>query len=76
VIEFAALHRTRAISPKINICDIFGVVRFSTLSTASVKTGKAQREQMFSALALKPDIAEYGRHFRLVPHRSALTAAG
>src|SRR5712691_9145654 len=38
-----------------------------TFSTASVKTGKAQREQMFSALALKADIAEYDRHVRLVP---------
>jgi hypothetical protein len=32
-----------------------------------VKTGKAQREQMFSALPLKADIAEHGRHVRLVP---------
>jgi hypothetical protein len=33
------------------------------------KTGKAQREQMFSALPLKPDIVEYGQHVRLVPER-------
>ena len=31
------------------------------------QTGKAQREQMLSAWPLKPDIAEYGRHVRLVP---------
>jgi hypothetical protein len=40
----------RRSSPKITICEIFGVVRFSTFSTASVKSGKAQCEQMFSAL--------------------------
>src|SRR6266446_2782461 len=33
-------------------------------STASVKTGNTRREQMFSALPPKPDIAEYGRHVR------------
>src|SRR5258706_698929 len=38
-----------------------------TFSTASVKTGKAQCEQMFSALPLRADIAEYGRHVRFVP---------
>ena len=27
----------------------------------------AHSEQMFSALPLKPDIAEYGRHVRFVP---------
>jgi hypothetical protein len=32
-----------------------------------VKTGKAQREQMFSALALKADIAQHRRHVRFVP---------
>jgi hypothetical protein len=31
-----------------------------------VKTGKVQREQMSSALPLKPDIAEYGWHVRFV----------
>jgi len=37
------------------------------MSELGVKTGKAQREHMFSALPLKPDLAEYGRHVRLVP---------
>jgi len=32
-----------------------------------VKLRKTQCEQMFSALPLKPDIAEYGRHVRFVP---------
>jgi hypothetical protein len=36
----------RRSSPKITICEIFGVVRFSTFSTASVKSGKVQNEQM------------------------------
>src|SRR6478609_6971544 len=38
-----------------------------TLTSASGQNGKAQCEQMFSALPLKPDIAEYGPHVRLVP---------
>jgi hypothetical protein len=42
-------------------------IEFQSFHTAWVKTGKAQREQMFSALPLKPDIAEYGRHVRFVP---------
>src|SRR5437899_3705602 len=41
--------------------------RLATRCPLRVKTGKAQREQMFSALPLKPDIAENGRHVRLVP---------
>jgi hypothetical protein len=32
-----------------------------------VKTGKAQREQMFSALPLRADIAQQSRHVRFVP---------
>jgi hypothetical protein len=32
-----------------------------------VKTGKAQCEQMFSALPLKADVAQRGRHVRFVP---------
>src|SRR6267378_3409108 len=32
-----------------------------------VKTGKAQREQMFSALPPKADIAQQSRHVRFVP---------
>jgi hypothetical protein len=31
----------RRSSPKITICEIFGVVRFSTFSTASVKGGRS-----------------------------------
>jgi hypothetical protein len=33
----------------------------------AVKTGKAQREQMFSALPLRADIAQCSRHVRFVP---------
>ena len=33
----------------------------------AVKTGKAQREHMFSALPLKADVAQRGRHVRFVP---------
>jgi hypothetical protein len=33
----------RRSSPKITVCEIFGVVRFSTFSTASVKTRKHSR---------------------------------
>src|SRR5213595_3555986 len=41
---------------------------FSTpFSTASVKTGKAQREQIFSALPPKADIARRSRHVGFVP---------
>src|SRR2546421_6908709 len=36
-------------------------------STASVKTGKAQREHMFSALPPRADIAQCSRHVRFVP---------
>jgi len=32
-----------------------------------VKTGKAQCEQMFSALPLRADIAQCSRHVRFVP---------
>jgi hypothetical protein len=32
-----------------------------------VKTGKPQREQMFSALLLRADIAQQSRHVRFVP---------
>jgi hypothetical protein len=31
------------------------------------QTGNTRREQMFSALALKADIAQCGRHVRFVP---------
>src|SRR6266436_6013977 len=46
-----------------------------TFSTASVKTGKAQCEQMFSAVHPTTDIAKILRHVRFVPtfglmHRS------
>jgi hypothetical protein len=34
---------------------------------SGVKTGNTRCEQMFSALPLKADIAEYGRHVRFVP---------
>ncbi len=33
----------------------------------AVKTGKAQREQMFSALPLRADNAQCSRHVRFVP---------
>jgi hypothetical protein len=42
----------RRSSPKITICEIFGVVRFSTFSTASVQVGNTRCEQMFSARLL------------------------
>jgi hypothetical protein len=35
--------------------------------TVWVKTGKSQREHMFSASPPKPDIAQRGRHVRDVP---------
>jgi hypothetical protein len=38
-----------------------------TFSTVSVKTGKAQCEQMFSALPLRADIAQHERDVRKVP---------
>src|SRR5437667_8455559 len=38
-----------------------------TFSTASVKTGKARCEHMFSALPLRADIAQCSRHVRFVP---------
>jgi len=37
-------------SPKITICEIFGVVRFSTFSTASVTSDKTHIEQNASVL--------------------------
>ena len=37
------------------------------LKSGMVKTGKAQREQMFSALPLKADIEQRGRYVRFVP---------
>ncbi len=36
-------------------------------TVGGVKTGKAQREQMFSALPLRADIAQQSRHVRFVP---------
>ena len=33
----------------------------------AVKTGKAQREQMFSAIPPRADIAQQSRHVRFVP---------
>src|SRR5712664_4146121 len=38
-----------------------------TFSTVSVKTGKARCEHMFSALPLRADIAQRGRHVGFVP---------
>src|SRR5258706_3244964 len=38
-----------------------------TFSTVSVKIGKAQCEQMFSALPLRADIAQHERDVRKVP---------
>jgi hypothetical protein len=46
----------RRSSPKITICEIFGVVRFSTFSTASVKVGRTHSEQMSSVLPLKDGV--------------------
>ena len=37
------------------------------LHVLRVKTGKARSEHMFSALPLKADVAQRGRHVRLVP---------
>jgi len=39
---------------------------------SSVKTGKAQVEQLFSGLHSKADRGERGRHFRLVPEADHL----
>ena len=39
----------RRSSPKITICEIFGVVRFSTFSTASVRLGRTRVEHIKSA---------------------------
>src|SRR6266436_1334845 len=39
----------------------------ASFHTAWVKTGKAQCEQMFSALPLRADIAQCSRHVRFVP---------
>src|SRR5439155_23857627 len=47
-----------------------------TFSTASVKTGKAQWEDMFSALPLRADIAQCSRHVRLGATNSNLAAVG
>src|ERR1700730_8637941 len=41
----------------------------------STKTGKAQCEQMFSALPLRADIVQYSRHVRFVPATDSCTAA-
>src|SRR5215471_15910423 len=46
----------RRSSPKITICEIFGVVRFSTFSTASVKPGITRAEHNESALPQAADI--------------------
>jgi hypothetical protein len=46
----------RRSSPKITICEIFGVVRFSTFSTASVKVGRTHSEQMSSGLPLRDGV--------------------
>src|SRR5215470_4877169 len=43
-------------SPKITICEIFGVVRFSTLSTASVRLGKPRVEHNEPALPQSADV--------------------
>jgi hypothetical protein len=56
----------RPSGPKINICEIFDVVRFSTFSTASVKTGKPQCEHMFSALPPTTDMERPRRYVRVV----------
>src|SRR6266481_4323873 len=40
-----------------------------------VKIGKAQCEQMFSALPLRADIAQCSRHVRFVPIEDSCTAA-
>src|ERR1700756_5910211 len=52
----------RRSSPKITICEIFGVVRFSTFSTASVKLRRTQCEHMISALPSNSDIPRRSRH--------------
>jgi len=43
-------------SPKITICEIFGVVRFSDFSTASVTSDKTHIEQNASVLTLIADM--------------------
>jgi len=68
----------RRSSPKITICEIFGVVRFSTFSTASVKLRRTQCEHMISALPSNSDIPRRSRHVSSGPgtevKRRALTA--
>src|SRR5258706_12454259 len=51
------------------------VVRRSSECRIRVKTGKAQCEQMFSALPPRADIARRSRHVRFVPSRDSCTAA-
>jgi hypothetical protein len=58
----------RRSSPKITICEIFGVVRFSTFSTASVKVGRTHSEQMSSGLPLRADIVRCSWHRREERH--------
>src|SRR5260370_40852111 len=41
-----------------------------------VKTGKARCEHMFSALPLKADVAQRGRHVRFVPMNETARAVG
>jgi hypothetical protein len=65
----------RRSSPKITICEIFGIVRFPTFSTASVKVRRTQYEYMSSDLRSNSDIAQRRRHFAFVPTRNSCTAA-
>jgi hypothetical protein len=58
----------RRSSPKITICEIFGVVRFSTFSTASVKLRRTQCEHMISALPSNSDIPRRSRHVSSGPN--------
>ncbi len=44
-----------------------GQLKRGAMSGSGLKTGKAQEEQMFSALALEADMSEPSRHFRVVP---------
>src|SRR5215471_17078355 len=62
----------RRSSPKITICEIFGVVRFSTFSTASVTKRRPQGEQIWSASPLISDIPDPGRYRREGPKRRKL----
>src|SRR4029450_11236477 len=49
-------------------------IEFQSFHTAWVKSGKAQCEQMFSALAPRADIAQRSRHVRFVPSRDSCIA--